>query len=82
MTWQSNKELVHKNNYFGTNEIAVYITLKFKYIFWQCVLYMHYLDMKYLFWRSTITMHTRYKVKVCCSQAQHMTLTGQYVCWA
>jgi len=33
MKWQSNKELVHENNYFGTNEIAFYITLKFKYIF-------------------------------------------------
>jgi hypothetical protein len=33
MTWWSNKELVHKNNYSGTKERAVYITLKFKYIF-------------------------------------------------
>lgn len=33
MTWQSNKELVHENNYFGTHKISVYITLKFKYTF-------------------------------------------------
>lgn len=25
MTWQSNKELVHENYYFGTSEIAVHI---------------------------------------------------------
>lgn len=27
------EQLVYENNYFGTNEIAVYITLKFKYTF-------------------------------------------------
>jgi hypothetical protein len=58
-------------------KIAVYITLKFKYIFWQGILYMQYWDIKYLFWQSMFTMHTQ-----CSSQAHYMSLTGQYVCWA